>query len=111
LDTFGRPDLNQDPPCERRTESTTPQILHLMNSPALQRKLALETARPAKLAASKEPNEKVVEELYLLVYNRFPTAAERSTALSAFPDQGSRRATVEDLFWALLNTPEFFIVD
>ncbi len=33
LDTFGRPDPNQDPPCERTTDSTTPQVLHLMNSP------------------------------------------------------------------------------
>ncbi|HTI50262.1 MAG TPA: DUF1549 domain-containing protein, partial [Planctomycetaceae bacterium] len=33
LDTFGRPDPNQDPPCERTSDSTTPQALHLMNSP------------------------------------------------------------------------------
>ena len=32
LDTFGRPDENQDPPCERTTDSTVTQALHLMNS-------------------------------------------------------------------------------
>lgn len=111
LDTFGRPDLNQDPPCERRTESTTPQILHLMNSPALNRKLALDSARPAKLAASKEPNAKIVEELYLLAYSRFPTDRELKSAMNSLPAEGNRRAAVEDLFWALLNTPEFYIVD
>ena len=73
LDTFGRPDPNQDPPCERTNESTTPQVLHLMNSPALNRKLALDTARPAQLAASEATNEKIVEEVYLLVYCRLPT--------------------------------------
>jgi hypothetical protein len=41
--------------------------------------------RPAKLTASKESNEKIVEELYLLAYNRFPTAAERKTALASLP--------------------------
>lgn len=111
LDTFGRPDLNQDPPCERRTESTTPQILHLMNSPALNRKLALDSTRPAKLAAGKESNERIVEEIYLLAYSRFPSDTERQAALASLPAQGNRRSAVEDLFWALLNTPEFFIVD
>src|SRR5262249_33041947 len=35
LDSFGRPDPNQDPPCERTTDTTVVQALHLMNSPAL----------------------------------------------------------------------------
>jgi Protein of unknown function (DUF1553)/Protein of unknown function (DUF1549) len=111
LDTFGRPDPNQDPPCERRTEPTTPQSLHLMNSPALQQKLALDTARPAKLATSKASSENIVEELYLLAYCRFPTEGERKTALASLPVRGNRRAAVEDLFWAILNTPEFFLVN
>ena len=111
LDTFGRPDLNQDPPCERRTEFTTPQILHLMNSPALNRKLALDSARSTRLAASKESNEKVVEEIYLLAYSRLPSDHEQKTALASLSAQANRRGAVEDLFWAILNTPEFFIVD
>jgi hypothetical protein len=111
LDTFGRPDPNLDPPCERTADCTTPQVLHLMNSPALNRKLVLDSARPAKLAASAESNEKIVEEAYLLAYSRFPTPAERKVALDILPSQGSRRLAVEDLFWALLNTPEFLFVD
>src|SRR5690606_4406934 len=35
LDSFGRPDPNQDPPCERTSETTVVQALHLMNSPRL----------------------------------------------------------------------------
>ena len=34
LDSFGRPDPNQDPPCERTTDTTVVQALHLMNAPA-----------------------------------------------------------------------------
>ena len=111
LDTFGRPDLNQDPPCERSTESTTPQVLHLMNSPALNRKLGIDHARPAKLAASDLSNLDLVEEAYLLVYSRFPNSEERQQALSFLPEKAMRRAAVEDLFWALLNTPEFSFLD
>src|SRR5690606_15039242 len=32
LDAFGRPDPNQDPPCERATAATMTQTLHLMNA-------------------------------------------------------------------------------
>lgn len=111
LDTFGRPDLNQDPPCERSAESTTPQILHLMNSPALNRKLALDSARPAKLAASDRSNAAIVDESYLLIYNRFPTENERLAALEFLPEGDQRRRGIEDLFWTLLNTPEFSFID
>ena len=117
LDTFGRPDPNQDPPCERTSESTAPQILHLMNSPALNQKLLLDTARPAKLAAAidsnekGDPNEKIVEEAYLLVYSRLPRDDERQAALEFLTKGEPRRRAVEDLFWALLNTPEFLFLD
>jgi hypothetical protein len=32
LDTFGRPNPNQDPPCERTSDATVTQTLHLMNA-------------------------------------------------------------------------------
>lgn len=110
LDTFGRPDPNQDPPCERTSDSTTPQILHLMNSPELNRKLSLDNARPAQLAASADSKEKIVEQIYLLVYSRFPTQGELEKAVAIVPDK-DRRPAIEDLFWALLNTPEFLYID
>lgn len=111
LDTFGRPDPNQDPPCERTADFTTPQMLHLMNSPALNGKLSLDSARPAQLAASDLSHEKIVEEVFLRVYCRFPSAAETEKALATLAGREQRRPYVEDLFWALLNTPEFYFVD
>jgi len=111
LDTFGRPDLNQDPPCERSSDSTTPQVLHLMNSPALNRKLTMDSARPAKLAAGDLSNEAVVDEIYLLIYNRLPHVDEKQAATEFLPEKDKRRRPIEDLFWALLNTPEFSFID
>jgi hypothetical protein len=111
LDTFGRPDPNLDPPCERTADSTTPQVLHLMNSPAFNRKLALDSGRPAKLAAGTANNDKIAEEVYLLAYGRFPTDVERNAAIKSLAARGNRRQAIEDLFWALLNTPEFLFVD
>lgn len=112
LDTFGRPDPNQDPPCERTSDSTTPQVLHLMNSPAVNGKFSQEKARPAALAASGQTNEAIVDKAYLLAYGRLPSAKEKAEALKVFSVSGkTRKAAVEDLFWALLNTPEFVFVD
>ena len=111
LDTFGRPDPNQDPPCERMSDSTTPQVLHLMNAPELNRKLSLDSAQPAQLTASEQTNESIVEEAFLRVYCRPPTADEATIALATLPERDERRAAVEDLFWALLNTAEFLYID
>jgi hypothetical protein len=112
LDSFGRPDPNQDPPCERSTDSTVVQALHLMNAPALQRKITSDTGRAALLAASKSTPAEIVDELYLRAYSRFPTADERAACVALFSKSGvTRRQAAEDLLWALLNTPEFTFKD
>jgi len=111
LDTFGRPDPNQDPPCERTSDSTTPQILHLMNSPALNSKLRDDTGYISKLVESKSSDGEIVDEIYLRVYCRPPGDAEAAKAKSILAAGEDRRAALEDLFWAMLNTPEFLFVD
>ena len=68
LDTFGRPDPNQDPPCERTSDTSVVQALHLMNAPDLHKKVTSDAGRAARLAKGKEPPRAIVEELYLLVY-------------------------------------------
>jgi len=112
LDAFGRPDPNQDPPCERTGETTVVQALHLMNSEKLAAKITSDKGRAAQLAASKHPPAEIVDELYLLVYARYPTAAEKKIGESVFRKEGTtRRQATEDLLWALLNTPEFVFTD
>lgn len=108
LDSFGRPDPNQDPPCERTGETTVVQVLHLMNSPNLHRKVTADGSRAARLAASKQTPQEIVDELYLLVYSRLPSDEERNICLKVFAEKNTtRRQAVEDLMWALINTPEF----
>ena len=112
LDSFGRPDPNQDPPCERTTDTTVVQALHLMNSPNLYRKVTSDDGRCAALAKSKKSPSELVEELYLLAYSRFPTDTERAAAVKRFDKKGAtRRSAAEDLMWALINTPEFVFND
>jgi hypothetical protein len=112
LDSFGRPDPNQDPPCERTSDTTVVQALHLMNAPNLHRKVTADSGRAATLAASAKSPAEIVEELYLLAYSRRPTAEEKSDCVKLFGEKGvTRRQATEDLLWSLLNTPEFIFND
>jgi Protein of unknown function (DUF1553)/Protein of unknown function (DUF1549) len=112
LDTFGRPDPNQDPPCERTSDTSVVQALHLMNSQELNKKVTSNAGRAVRLASGNMSPRAIVEELYLLTYNRFPTEDERTLGVSLFDEaKANRRLAVEDLLWALLNSPEFIFKD
>ncbi|MCA9116203.1 MAG: DUF1549 domain-containing protein [Planctomycetaceae bacterium] len=112
LDAFGRPDPNQDPPCERTTETTVVQALHLMNAETLYRKVTSDSGTAATLAASDKTPEQIIAELYLLAYSRDPDPEEVKIGLQVFAEEGmTRRQATEDLMWALLNTPEFVFED
>jgi hypothetical protein len=112
LDTFGRQNPNQDPPCERTSDTTVTQTLHLMNAPLLHSRVTADSGRAAKLAKNDLPAEKIIEEIYLLVYSRLPDETEMHIGQELFAEKDmSRRQATEDLLWALLNTPEFMFKD
>ncbi|MFO1091953.1 MAG: DUF1553 domain-containing protein [Planctomycetaceae bacterium] len=112
LDSFGRPDPNQDPPCERITEPTVVQVLHLMNSEGVYQKVANDNGTAARLAGSELAPAQIVEELYLSVYSRLPDKEELNIGTGLYDTEGKqRRAATEDLLWSLLNTPEFVFKD
>lgn len=108
LDAFGRPDPNQDPPCERIPESTVVQALHLMNAPAIASKIAADEGRCRRLAASDRTPAQIVEELYLATFSRFPSSEELKSLEAEFakPDQ-DRGVLIQDILWSILNSPEF----
>ncbi|MDB5347473.1 MAG: hypothetical protein JWP89_5850 [Schlesneria sp.] len=112
LDAFGRQDPNQDPPCERTLDTTIVQSLHLMNSNTLSRKVASDQSRVHELAQSDKTPAQIVEELYLSLYARRPATDELNDAVSLFSESDTnRRRVIEDLMWALINTPEFVFKD
>jgi len=112
LDTFGRPDPNQDPPCERTSDTSVVQALHLMNAPGLDAKLSSDEGRVARLARGDSSSRSIVEELYLLAYGRFPTDEERPIGESVLAGPVvDRRRAIADLLWALINSPEFVFKD
>jgi hypothetical protein len=112
LDAFGRPDPNQDPPCERTPDATMVQALHLMNASQLQSKLTADDGRVARLAASDLTLDRVIEELYLACYSRRPIAEEMQALLNSTAQPNpARRQWIEDVLWSLINSPEFLYID
>jgi hypothetical protein len=80
--------------------------LQWLNGPLVNRKLTDPRSEFFKIAASRTPNRRLVEEYYLRTLSRLPTPAE-----AKFWDReliGSDRGKrCEDFAWSLLSCPEF----
>jgi hypothetical protein len=107
LKLFGRPQRLSACECERMTEPGVSQVLHLMNSPEIQEKIAHDRGTVAKLVKSKTNDGELVDELYLTFLSRTPTAAERERAIASLGRGANRREGAEDLAWSFLNSVEF----
>lgn len=110
LRLFGRPTRQTACECERVTEPSVAQVLHLLNSERVQDKLAHENGFVAKLARRESENSRAVDDLYLGLFSRLPTDPERQVAveyLSKAGDSAARRTALEDLAWTMLNSLEF----
>lgn len=108
LDTFGRPVRATACECERTADPTLGQALHLMNGEPINRKLAQNDGRLARML--KDPrlnNATLVQYLYRLTFGRPPTAAEVENAEAILSGTPNRRQAAEDLLWGLLNAKEF----
>jgi len=108
LDTFGRPDPNQNPPCERTADSTVVQSLHLMNSEKLYRDIGHENGKARALANSEKSTAEISSELYRRIFGREPTTDETVLVTEQLSAEGAiRQQVIEDLTWAMVNSAEF----
>ena len=117
LTVFGRPESSSSCECERSTDASLSQSLHLLNAPDIQQKLAASSGRAALLAGDKRSDDEKLGELYTLAFSRPPEARELRVAKShlekAVKGKESKdallgkRQAYEDIIWALINTKEF----
>ena len=105
---FGKPQRVSVCECERGTEPSIAQALHLMNAPETMAKLRSRFGAVRRLVESNLSEADIVDELYLSTLSRFPVAEERKLMVSVFADPlSSRQTAVEDILWTLINTREF----
>lgn len=109
LKTFGRPDRTITCECERTSDPSISQVLHVCNGDTINKKLEMKNNEIGKLFAKKMPPEKMVEHAYLTALSRLPTEPEKKKLISVLdqtkPDE--MRPAVEDMYWALLSSREF----
>ena len=109
LTTFGRPLRNSACECARGMSPDLSQALHLVNSPALQSRIAHADGRLTKLLKTHPPeqNDTAITELYLAALARMPRSEELQTIQQLLAESTSRQEVFEDLLWTLLNMGEF----
>jgi len=117
LSAFGRPERLTTCSCERSNEPSVAQALNLSNGEALNGKLRSDSGLPRRWADSPMTDDQIVEGLFLRALARQPTPAEREKLVAGLKEavagfeqpekrKESRRAAVEDLFWAVLTSDE-----
>jgi len=108
LTTFGRAKRESVCSCEVKMEPTLSQALHLMNGDAVNDRIK-QGRVVSKLIQEKKSDREIVEDLFLRVFGRMPKDKEWSNVQQAISDDpGGRQLVLEDLFWALLNSKEFY---
>jgi hypothetical protein len=112
LDAFGRAERVQTCSCERTSDASVAQSLHLNNGSTLNDKLRDKNSAVARWLAAGDSDAAIVDRVFLLALARKPTDGERRKFLEVLSESGkggaqSRREAVEDVVWGLLTSREF----
>jgi hypothetical protein len=107
LDVFGRPTRETPCECERPREADLAQALELLNSNQLQNKVGSSQGRLFALIEAKATDNAIIEDLYLAALGRLPQPSEVDSLTAYIAAQKDRKAALEDVAWAVLNTKEF----
>lgn len=87
---------------------TLPQALLLMNSPQVSNQLRAKGGTPlAELLTKYSSDDDVLQELFLLVHAREPSAKELQISHDYLKEVNNRQEAFEDLLWSMVNSTEF----
>ena len=106
LTTFGRATRETACSCEVKMEPTLSQALHLMNGDVVNNKIQQGGLLKALLDQKLTPPQ-VVEQLYITCLTRKPTEQELAALNPLFAEGNDVNRSLEDVFWALMNSREF----
>lgn len=109
LDVFGRPARTSACECERVDSPALAQMLELVNSAEIQRKLMADNGYARRLATVELPQAERVTDIFLRVIGRPPRSEELKTAVDFVESQPDPAEAYRSLLWSLLATNEFLI--
>jgi hypothetical protein len=109
LEKFGKPPRLLTCECERAADVTLGQAFQLISGPLVDRMLTSEGNRIARLAASSEPPEQLLDELFWSTLSRAPNFDEIRELAEYVKRAADRRKAWEDVVWGLVNSKEFLL--
>ena len=118
LSVFGRPERIICDAGERTQDPSITQALHVINGDTLNKKLSDPSGYIALFQRIGLSEPRVLDQLSLAAYGRYPAAEEKQTILGALAKarvagvtqeaaKDSKRQALEDMVWAMLTSKEF----
>jgi len=107
LEMFGKPPRLMTTDTERSCECNMGQAFQMISGPTVTELLAEKQNRISRLLAEGKSNREMLDDLFCTALTRAPTARELADLLPALNSAKDKRAELEDLLWALLNSKEF----
>ena len=91
-----------------KTDPNLSQALHLMNGDAVNDRIA-RGGVVEKMINGGKSNDEIIRELFLRTFGRAPAPVEIKSVTDAIAaEPASRKVILEDAFWALMNSKEFY---
>lgn len=110
LNLFGRPPRESACECEREAKPDLAQSLFVMNDAFFSDKVNSKAALAERLAKDSRGLEQKVDDLFVTILSRSPTAEDMRSALEYIRSEQDAAAGFRNLVWVLLNTKEFLYV-
>jgi hypothetical protein len=112
LEAFGRAERVATCSCERTSDASVTQALHLNNGATLNDKLRDKNSVVSKWLAENATDAAIIDRVFSAALSRKPTSEERASFLAILGEAGkegpqSRREAIEDFVWAILTGREF----
>ncbi len=106
LSSFGQSQRTSVCACERKSDPTLSQALHLLNGPTTNGKIRAGQVVP-RMLADQQTTDDIIRSLYRRCLAREPTPDELKSLAKLVSDSANPTEGLEDVFWALLNSREF----
>jgi uncharacterized protein DUF1553/uncharacterized protein DUF1549 len=111
LKAFGKPERSTTCECERSSEPTVTQALHIINGDTINQKLRAPGGVVDNFVRLGFSDEAIINHLYLSALSRRPFPDEMKTLQAALKEgdggKDSRRQAIEDAVWSVLTSREF----
>ncbi len=106
LTTFGRATREDVCSCAVKMDPSLSQALHLLNGDSANNRIK-EGALVAEWIKGGKSDAEVIDLLFTRCFGRSPSEDEQKDTVATVAAAGDRGQALEDVFWALLNSPEF----